>query len=225
MMNDLNEYLKRAAQHATARVLVLKAEGKFFSAGVDVAEHTDEYVEKMLESFHRIFHSLDQVPYLTVSAIRGSALGGGCELATYCDIVCAASNVKFGQPEIQVGVFPPIAAATLPSKIGWAKTMELLLSGKTLNAPEAVEYRLIHKIWPADQFDEKFWEYIGNYTDKSRKIIELTKQAIIIGSKTPYPGSLKEIESLYLNTLMKTEDAPEGLKAFLEKRKPEWKHK
>ena len=129
MMKEINAALD-ALQGQPVKLLLFQAAGKAFSAGVDVGEHLGEQVVEMIEVFHGIFRRMDQLPALSIASVQGAALGGGCELALYCDLVIASEKAKFGQPEIQVGVFPPIAALILPRQIGRKKALELVLSGR-----------------------------------------------------------------------------------------------
>jgi cyclohexa-1,5-dienecarbonyl-CoA hydratase len=155
--------------------------------------------------------------------VNGSALGGGCELALYCDMVIATEKTKFGQPEIQVGVFPPIAALIFPRMIGRKKAMELILSGETISAQEALTLGLVNKVVPEVSFDQEVNSFIEKFKKLSGVVLKLTKEATLAGLNDDTDKGLKVIEKIYLDRLMKTNDALEGLKAFLEKRKPTWK--
>jgi cyclohexa-1,5-dienecarbonyl-CoA hydratase len=197
--------------------------GKAFSAGVDVGEHLGALVYKMIEVFHRMFRLMDGLKVPSIAAVNGSALGGGCELALYCDMVIATEKAKFGQPEIQVGVFPPIAALIFPRMIGRKKAMELILSGETISAQEALTLGLINKVVPEASFDQEVNSFIEKFKKLSGVVLKLTKEATLAGLNDDTDKGLKVIEKIYLDRLMKTNDALEGLKAFLEKRKPTWK--
>jgi len=158
----------------------------------------------------------------SIAAVNGSALGGGCELALYCDMVIATEKAKFGQPEIQVGVFPPIAALIFPRMIGRKKAMELILSGETISAQEALNLGLVNKIVPEASLAQEVEAFIGKFTKLSGIVLKMTKEATLAGLNDDIDKGLKVIEKIYLDRLMKTHDAIEGLKAFLEKRKPAW---
>ncbi len=208
---------------AKIKLLLFKANGKAFSAGVDVGEHLGDQVTEMIEVFHGIFRRLDALPVLSIASVQGAALGGGCELALYCDLVVASEKAKFGQPEIQVGVFPPIAALILPRIAGRKKALELILSGETIGAQEALSLGLINKVVPPEALEEEFQKFCGKFIPLSGLVLSLTKKAFNAGLMDPSAQGLKEIEKIYLQELMKTKDAEEGLRAFLEKRKPVWK--
>jgi cyclohexa-1,5-dienecarbonyl-CoA hydratase len=178
----------------------------------------------MIEAFHRMFRLMDRLGVPSLAVVHGSALGGGCELALYCDMVIATEKAKFGQPEIQVGVFPPIAALILPRIIGRKKAMELILAGDTISAQEALGLGLINKVVPEASLAQEVEAFIGKFTKLSGIILKLTKEAALAGLNDDLDQGLRTIEKIYLEKVMKTHDAMEGLTAFLEKRKPTWKN-
>jgi len=223
MMEEINSYLEGLKKEKSLKLLVIQAVGKAFSAGVDVGEHLGDLVHKMIEVFHKIFHSMDELKVPSLAVVNGSALGGGCELALYCDLVIASDKAKFGQPEIQVGVFPPIAALIFPRVIGRKKAMELILSGETISAQEALTLGLINRMIPEASFTEEVNGFIEKFKKLSGIVLKLAKEATLVGLNDDTDKGLKAIEKIYLDQLMKTKDAIEGLKAFLEKRKPAWK--
>ena len=166
---------------------------------------------------------MDALKVPSIAVVNGSALGGGCELALYCDMVIATEKSKFGQPEIQVGVFPPIAALIFPRMMGRKKAMELILAGDTLSAQEALALGLINKVVPEASLADEANGFIEKFKKLSGIVLKLAKEATLAGLNDDVDEGLKIIEKIYLERLMKTEDALEGLKAFLEKRKPAWK--
>ncbi len=226
-MEELNDALAAVkARELEVRALVVTAEGdKAFSAGVDVADHTPDKVEKMVEVFHEIFHHLDALEIPTLAAVKGAALGGGCELAIFCDMIVAADNMKIGQPEVKVGVFPPLAAVVLPRLIPDKRAFELIVGGETIRADEALRLGLVNKVVPLDAFDEEFGKFLRVFTTLSGPVLRATKKAIRTAKGLPFADALSRVEQVYLHDLMTTEDAKEGLQAFLEKRRPEWKHR
>ncbi len=223
MMEEINTYLEELKKEKALKLLTLQAVGKAFSAGVDVGEHLGDLVYKMIEVFHKMFHLMDDLKVPSIAVVNGSALGGGCELALYCDMVLATEKSKFGQPEIQVGVFPPIAALIFPRIVGRKKAMELILSGETISAQEALNLGLINKVVPEASFQEEVNGFIEKFKKLSGIVLRLAKEATLAGLNDDPGKGLKAIEKIYLEELMKSHDALEGLKAFLEKRKPIWK--
>ncbi len=223
MMEEINHYFEGLTKEKSLKLLVIQAAGKAFSAGVDVGEHLGDLVYKMIEVFHKMFRWMDALKVPSIAVVNGSALGGGCELALYCDMVIATEKSKFGQPEIQVGVFPPIAALIFPRMIGRKKAMELILSGDIVSAQEALSMGLINKVVPEASLSDEVNAFIGKFKKLSGMVLKLTKEAALEGLHDDVAKGLQTIERIYLDRLMKTNDAMEGLKAFLEKRKPIWK--
>jgi cyclohexa-1,5-dienecarbonyl-CoA hydratase len=225
MMQEINNALIDF-QEKKLKILILNANGKAFSAGVDVSDHTKDKVGEMIRAFHGIFTNLIKISAPTFAIVNGAALGGGCEVATFCDIVIASEKSKFGQPEIKVGVFPPVAAAIFPKFMWSKKALELILTGVTISAKEALELGLINQMFPVENFDIEAEKFITEkLASNSAAILQLTKRAFIEGATQNYGEAIKKIEDIYLNELMKTNDANEGLAAFLEKRHPVWKNK
>ncbi len=224
MMEEINNALDSWQGDKGLKVVLFKAKGKCFSAGVDVGEHMGGLASKMIEVFHGMFRRMDKLGVLTVASVYGSCLGGGCELAIFCDLVLASEGAKFGQPEIQVGVFPPIAAQIMPRIIGRKAAAELIFSGKIISAQEALNLGLINKVVKEEELEKETEIFLKPYMKLSSAVLRLTKKAMMSGLKDDLEPSLRLIEDVYLNELMKTHDAHEGLKAFLEKRKAEWKN-
>ena len=227
MMSEINSVLEGLDSDPSIKLLVFEAvEGsKVFSAGVDITEHTADMVEEMIEVFHRIFRLLDKLEIPTLAVVGGAALGGGCELALFCDMVIASEKASFGQPEIQVGVLPPIAVVALPEIIGPKKTMEMVLTGDRIKAHEAERLGLVNKIVPSEELQTASIEFVEKLTKLSGAVLRLTKRAVRLGSTQPFAEGLEAVEKLYLGPMMATEDANEGLTAFMEKRPPVWKDK
>ena len=227
MMREINTALEGLGNDGSVKVLVFQAaEGsKAFSAGVDVSEHTSDMVNEMIEVFHRIFRLLDALEIPTVAVVGGAALGGGCELALFCDMIVASEKASFCQPEIQVGVFPPIAAVALPEIVGPKKAMEMVLIGDRIRAAEAHRLGLVNKVVPPEELQAAADEFVGKLAKLSGAVLRLTKRAVRLGSAGDFAEGLAAVEELYLGPLMETEDAHEGLAAFMEKRAPVWKNR
>lgn len=225
-MEEMNDALSSLLDNKQAKVLVISGSGeKAFSAGVDVADHTEDKVEKMLQVFHDIFRNLSKLDQVTVAALKGLTLGGGCEVAIFCDLIIAADNLKIGQPEIKLSVFPPIALLILPRLVGLKKASELLLTGRIMEAAEAEKIGLINKAVPLASFDPELESFIQPFTELSLVGLKYSKKGINMGLETSFLEGLERIEKIYLEELMASEDAHEGLKAFMDKRKPLWKNK
>ncbi len=234
MMREINSALEGLGGDPSIKVLVFEAaEGsKTFSAGVDVSDHTADKVGEMIEVFHRIFRLLDGLEIPTVAVVGGAALGGGCELVLFCDMIIASEKASFGQPEIQVGVFPPIAVMALPEIVGPKKALEMVLIGDRIRAAEAERLGLVNKVVPPEELRAAADEFVGKLAKLSGAVLRLTKRAVRVGAygsrgageqRSGFVERLAEVEELYLGPLMGTEDAHEGLAAFMEKRAPVWK--
>ncbi|MGD9346410.1 MAG: enoyl-CoA hydratase/isomerase family protein [Candidatus Aminicenantes bacterium] len=225
-MEEMNDALDRLMDNPGIKVLVISGTGeKAFSAGVDVSDHTEDKVDRMLEVFHGIFRKMSKLDQVTVAAIKGLTLGGGCEVAIFCDTIIAADNVKIGQPEIKLAVFPPIALLIFPRLVGLKRASELLLSGKVIDGKEAERIGLINKVVPLESFDAEVQDFIQPFLGLSSVGIKYSKKGINLGLETNFADGLEKVEKIYREELMASEDAHEGLKSFLEKRKPIWKNK
>ncbi len=224
MMKEINHALVNF-QDKNLKVLIFDANGKAFSAGVDVSDHTKEKVNEMISVFHEIFTNLHKIKAPTIALVNGAALGGGCEVATFCDIVIASEKSKFGQPEIKVGVFPPVAAAIFPKLMWSKKALELIVTGDVISANEAKDLGLVNHVVSVENFNEEAEKIINEkLASNSAVVLQLTKRAFLEGLTNNYSESIKKIEDIYLKELMKTKDANEGLSAFLEKRQPVWRN-
>jgi len=224
MMEEINDVLKGWQGKKDLKVVLFNAKGKCFSAGVDVGEHMGDLAPKMIGAFHRMFRLMDTLGIPTVASVYGSCLGGGCELAVFCDLVVSSEGAKYGQPEIQVGVFPPIAVQIMPRIMGRKAAMDLILSGRIISAEEARTMGLINQVVSEEELGAATVKFVKPYLKLSAEVLRKTKKAVSAGLMDDFEPSLKVIEDIYLNELMQTADAQEGLKAFLEKRKPEWKN-
>ena len=154
--------------------------------------------------------------------MRGAALGGGCELALACDFVLASDRAKFGQPEINLGVFPPVAAYQLSRQIAPRKGLELLLTGDTIDAATAERLGLVNAVFPLAEFDARAGEWLQRLYKQSASSLRFARRAFRLAQNADFNERLAAVERLYLDELMETSDANEGLNAFVEKRKPVW---
>jgi cyclohexa-1,5-dienecarbonyl-CoA hydratase len=225
MMREINDALNQCGRQRELVAIVFDAAAdcRAFSAGVAVEEHVEETIFQMLDSFHAIFRNIEQLARPTIAVVDGAALGGGCELVAACDLAIASERARFGQPEIKLGVFPPVAAVLLPLVIGDKRARELILTGELIEATEAARLGLVNYVLPGNELEQKTSELLAGLRGLSAAALELTKKAIDLGRGRSLDSALKEVEDMYLHELMKTHDANEGINAFIEKRKPEWR--
>lgn len=227
LMREIGVCVAECAEQRDMVAIVFDAvpESRAFSAGVAVEEHVEATIYQMLESFHGIFRGLEEAAKPAIAVVDGAALGGGCELVAGCDIVIASERARFGQPEIKLGVFPPIAAVLLPRIIGDKRARELLFTGDLIEASEAQQLGLVSYLVPQHELEQKTEEVLVKLREHSAPALEATKRALDLARGRSFEHALVAVENLYLNELMKTKDAREGVRAFMEKRKPVWRNR
>lgn len=223
MIDELDTALDVVTPDARVKALVLRASGKAFCAGVDVADHVPGRVDAMIRGFGRLFAKLRAFPVPTIAVVQGAALGGGTELAVSCDLVLAARSARFGQPEISLGVFPPIAAALFPGLIGSQQAARLVLTGELIAAEEAARIGLVTFAIEDDEVPAHLDVLLKRWRGSSAPVLRLAKRALLAGADHGIAEALTPIEELYLADLMATDDAVEGVRSFLEKRTPNWR--
>lgn len=224
LIKELITSLDQLTQDEKLRVLILRSEGKMFSAGVDVADHTADKVGEMIPLFDQVCQKLSEFPVPTLAAVQGHALGGGCELVLCSDLAVMAEGAKIGQPEIKLAVFAPVAALRLSQLVGYRAAADLMFTGRNMTAREALEVGLVNAVVPNDQMDDWVQGKVDQLRNLSRAALILAKRAFYLGTGK-WSKDLPEVERLYLDKLMATADANEGLEAFMEKRQPEWQHR
>jgi cyclohexa-1,5-dienecarbonyl-CoA hydratase len=208
------------------QVVEVRGEGeKAFSAGVSIHDHTPEKIERMLAAFHGALGRLRALDAFTVALVQGHCLGGGLELACACDLVLATESARFGLPEIQLGCFPPFAAALLPRRIGPGPTLELALTGRVLDAAEAAELGLVHQVVSPGALDAHAARLAESVLSRSAAASRAAKRAVRAGEERPLGEALTEAERIYLRELGASADMTEGIEAFLAKREPRWRHR
>lgn len=226
MMLEILECFNRFKENKELKLITFQGEGKHFSFGASVEEHTKELAETMIKTFHKLFFGIIELRIPTMAKISGQCLGGGMELAIMCNLLFADKTAKMGQPEIILGVFPPPASVILPEKIGLARAEELLISGRAMNADEANKAGLINFVFEdKDALNAGTNEWIDkNIVPKSASSLRFAVNASRIKFNHILNNFLPQLEHLYVKQLMETQDANEGISAFLEKRQPSWKN-
>jgi cyclohexa-1,5-dienecarbonyl-CoA hydratase len=223
ILRELMAALENLAGDTSVRALILRAEGKVFCAGVEVADHTPDRVGEMIPLFDRTCRALVEFPLPTIAVVHGHALGGGCELMICCDLAVMAESAQIGQPEIQLAALAPIAALRLPTLVGYRTAANFLFSGTRLSAYEALQLGLVNAVVPPDEVNQWGVHKASEFASMSRVALALNKHALNIGFGG-WADRVPEIERLYLQELMGSADAREGMVAFLEKRPPVWTH-
>ena len=226
MLRELKAVLDSVAGDATVDFLVIRGGGeRAFSAGVDVKDHTREKVPEMLEAVHGVIRSLLSLPQITIALVRGACLGGGCELANSCDFILASEDSFFATPEIDVGCYPPVALARFPFQLGYHRTAEMILTGRRISAQEALAIGLINRAVPLHELEQVLEGLLRELKSKSRAVLRIALKGLREISLKNFSEGLQISEDLYIQELLKTEDVEEGVRAFLEKRKPHWNHR
>lgn len=221
MLGELRAALARVTEDATLRVVLLTAAGAHFSAGADVREHLPPEDRALIPDFLDTVQALDACAVPVIAAVRGKCLGAGFELVQAADLVVAAENASFGQPEIQLGVIPPAACVLLPRKVPPAIARWVVFSGDALTAREAERAGLVIRVVPDGELDEAAAAVAGRIGRHSGAALRLAKRALRDGVDAS-AAALRRAGDLYVGELMATADAVEGLRAFVEKRQPAW---
>jgi cyclohexa-1,5-dienecarbonyl-CoA hydratase len=222
MMEELSRVLAEIELQASTSVIVLSGEGKAFSAGVDVAAHTPDKVEEMLGKFHAVIRTLVATKKVTVASVHGACLGGGAELAMVCDLVHTADNAQWGFPEIKLGCYPPVACTALAALVGQKRAADLILTGRTISGREAAEIGLATSAWPEGELDDEVEQTVDRLVQLSPAALAIAKKASYAWDSMHFDKGLARAEKVYFEDLMKTADAAEGVRAFMEKRPPKW---
>jgi cyclohexa-1,5-dienecarbonyl-CoA hydratase len=200
-------------------LIAFEGTGKHFSFGASVEEHQADQAAAMLERFHGLFRRLGELSVPTAAVVRGQCLGGGLELASYCTWIFAHDGARFGQPEIKLAVFPPMASVLLPWRVGGGAAADLCVSGRSIDAAAALRIGLVQHVSqdPAAALEAFFAEHLAPLSPSS---VRFTERAVRLSLHRALERDLPDIERLYLDELMKTHDANEGIASFLEKRDP-----
>lgn len=222
MMTELAAAIGGIATQPQTSVIVLRGAGTCFSAGVDVAAHHPENVAAMLEKFHSVIRALVSSEKVTIASVHGHCLGGGAELAMVCDLVYTTEDAQWGFPEIQLGCFPPVAATALAILVGHKRATELILTGRSISGREAAAMGLVNEAVSLDTLFQRTNEAAKGFSELSSVSLSLAKKAIYVWDAAHFDKGLARAEKIYLTELVKTEDAQEGIRAFLEKRRPQW---
>jgi cyclohexa-1,5-dienecarbonyl-CoA hydratase len=222
-LEEMNQALAELKTDDEVKVVIITSAGdRAFSAGVDVGDHLGDKLPKMVAVFNKLFISLVEVDKPTIAVVNGLALGGGCEIVAGCDMAIASEKAQLGQPEIKLGVYPPPASVLFPRILGRRKAFELILSGDSISAKEAEQIGLINKAVPEAELEKTAEEFIKRFTANSGLALAQARRALYRNSDLEFYKAM-EVTGVDATEVMSGENSVEGLKAFIEKRKPVWK--
>jgi cyclohexa-1,5-dienecarbonyl-CoA hydratase len=225
MMDELAQALTEVEARGDTSMLILSGTGKAFSAGVDIAAHTPDKVESMLAKFHGVIRAIVGMKKVTIASVHDHCLGGGAELAMVCDLVYTSQTAAWGFPEIRLGCFPPVAATALAALVGQKHAADLILTGRTITGAEAASIGLANRALPDVEVEPAVHEAMQHLLKLSPAALAVTKKAVYAWDAMHFDKGLARAEKIFLEELMKTEDAHEGVNAFMERRQPVWKGK
>jgi cyclohexa-1,5-dienecarbonyl-CoA hydratase len=222
MMEELAAALVAAESDSRVSIITIRGVGKAFSAGVDVSAHSPDKVEEMLAKFHGVIRGLVASRKITIAAVHWLCLGGGAELAMMCDLAYTADDAQWGFPEIKLGCYPPVACAALAALVGHKRAADLILSGRSISGREAAEIGLATQAVPVNTVEAAVDDCVQSFQTLSPAALSIAKKAFYAWDAAHFDKGLARAEKTYLEELMQTDDAQEGIRAFMEKRPPKW---
>ena len=225
MLREIADGIVFAGERDDVKLIVLDSACKVFSGGIDIGEYTTQRVYQMLDAFHAAFAGMLEVSKPVVCVVNGPAIGGGAELAAFGDLVIATPKARFAQPEITIGVFPPLASTILPFLVGPKRALEIILTGDAVTAERALELGLVTRLVPEAKLESTVNELVSRIAGHSGPVLAMAKKAILGGMGLSLRDGLKQSMNIFLNELYRLEDSQEGLRALVEKRKPNWKNR
>src|SRR5256714_5617524 len=223
MMDELLAALQSLDQHPESSTVLLSGGERGFSAGVDVAIHTPDQIQILFQKFHGVIGALAKCRKITIAEVHGVCLGGGAELAMLCDMAYTTEKAKWGFPEITLGCYPPVACAALAALVGQKRAADLIFTGRTISGEEAAEWGLANEAHPESELREVIEGTFDHLFKLSPAALAVTKKAFYAWDSIHLDKGMARAEKIYLEELMQTEDAREGISAFMQKRKPQWK--
>jgi cyclohexa-1,5-dienecarbonyl-CoA hydratase len=225
MLAELASGINKLAEQSEIKLITLDSAAKAFCGGIELDEYTPRRVFQLLDAFHNAFSAMLDTAKPVLVIVNGPAFGGGAELAALGDLVIATPRARFAQPEIKLGVFPPLAAAILPNILGPKMASELVLTGEAMTAERAYELGLVNWLVPENELQKKVDDVVAKVTAQSGPVLTMAKKAIIGSMGMPLRDAVRNSMKVFLNELAELEDSQEGLRALVEKRAPKWKNR
>jgi cyclohexa-1,5-dienecarbonyl-CoA hydratase len=222
MTRELQQALAQLEAQSDISVILFEGNLHAFSAGVDIKAHLPEQIREMLTGFHAVIRAIVTSRKVTIAVIRGACLGGGAELAAVCDMVDTARDAVWGFPEIRLGCYPPVATVALAPLIGQKRAAELILTGRQFSGGEAAAMGLANRAVAAEELESVVEQRLTELRQLSPIALAHAKKAIYAWDAIHFDKGLARAEKIYLEELLSTYDAREGIMAFLEKRVPKW---
>ncbi len=225
MLQELAIGIEGLSEKDDVKIVVIDSALDFFCGGIEIREYTTQRVFQMLDAFQHVFSAMIEIGKPVLTVVNGKAIGGGCELAAFGDLVIATPKAIFAQPEIKLGFFPPLASTIFPYIVGPKLALELVLTGQAITAERAKELGLVNYLVPENQLEKAVNDLITQITTQSGAVLTMAKKAILGGMGMSLRDGLRNSMNIFLNELYRLEDSQEGLRALLEKRKPQWKNR
>ena len=225
MLRELAVGIELLGENEAVKLVVLDSACKVFCGGFDISEYTADRVFQTLDAFHSAFNAMLDVGKPVIVVVNGPAIGGGSELVMFGDIVVATPKTRFAQPEITIGVFPPLASTIFPYIVGPKLALEIVLTGEAITAERAKELGLVNRLVPEAQLEKTVNDLIAEITAQSGAVLTMAKRAILGGLGLSLRDGLRHSMNIFLNELYRLEDSQEGLRALVERRKPQWKNR
>jgi cyclohexa-1,5-dienecarbonyl-CoA hydratase len=225
MLAEIAAGINTLGQRNEIKLIILDSARKAFCGGIELGEYTQRRVFQLFEAFNGVYSAMLDTSKPILLVINGPAFGGGAELAALGDLVIATPKARFAQPEIKIGVYPPMAAAVLPYILGPKQALELVLTGEAISAERAQEMGLVNWLVPEEELEKKVAEVVAKVTAQSGAVLAMAKKAILGSLGLPLREGVRASMKVFLNDLADLEDSQEGLRALVEKRAPKWKNR
>jgi cyclohexa-1,5-dienecarbonyl-CoA hydratase len=225
MLTEIAVGINSIGLRREVKLIVIDSAAKSFCGGIELGEYTQRRVFQLLDAFHSAFAAMLDTSKPVLVVINGPAFGGGSELAALADLVVATPKARFAQPEIKLGVFPPLSAVILPYVLGPKVALELVLTGEAMTAERAYDLGLVNRLVPENQLEKTVEDLIAKVTAQSGPVLTMAKKAVLGSIGVPLREGVRNSMKIFLNELSDLEDAQEGLRALVEKRAPKWKNR